>query len=322
MAKKRITIVGCGKLGTALAMGLRNVISDVEIIGHDKDQSAGKLAVQKKVIDKHQWNLPASVEGSQLIVLAIPHDGLELTFKSIATVVDRGAIITDLCANKTESLRLANILPMDVAFISSDIVLKPPVEDQPPNVKMTFRDAAWTLTPRSGTSPDAIGELAALVSALEASPIFMDAAEHDGLRFAVDPLPAVLGFALMTAVTNDAAWRERKWLAGDVFNTSTAHLERISPAELRAALMQQPAASVHWLNEIMRQLVALRDHISSNNPSDIERLLGQAQQQRMKWLNDWHTGREGGRGAVEIEKPSFMGSLIGQKLAGQLQKKK
>lgn len=322
MSKTRITIVGCGKLGTALGLALRNVVKDAEIIGHDKDNSAAKRAESLKAVDRTQWNLPASVEGAQLILLAIPQDGLEVTLKAIAKDVTAGAIITDLCPVKTNALKLAAVLPADVAYISSDVILKPTMPDAPPATAISLKGAAWTITPRSGTAPELVAQFANIVSALEAAPIFMDADEHDGLRLAVDALPAALGFAMMSVVAGDVAWRERRWLAGEAFNQATAQLDQRTPAELTAALMQQPAASAHWLNQTMRQLVALRDAIENGDAKQVTQLLSQAQNQRIDWLNDWQRGREDLPPNVEVQKPSIMGSLLGQRLADQLQRKR
>ncbi|MCW1966961.1 MAG: prephenate dehydrogenase/arogenate dehydrogenase family protein [Anaerolineae bacterium] len=322
MSKTRITIVGCGKLGTALGLALRNVVKDAEIIGHDKDNSAAKRAESLKAVDRTQWNLPASVEGAQLILLAIPQDGLEVTLKAIAKDVAAGAIITDLCPVKTNALRLAAVLPANVAYISSDVILKPTMPDAQPDTAISLKGAAWTITPRSGTAPESVAQFANIVSALEAAPIFMDADEHDGLRLAVDALPAALGFAMMSVVAGDVAWRERKWLAGEAFNQATAQLDQRTPAELAAALMQQPAASAHWLNQTMRQLVTLRDAIESGDAKQVAQLLSQAQNQRIEWLNDWQRGREDLPPNAEVQKPSLMGSLLGQRLADQLQRKR
>jgi prephenate dehydrogenase len=77
MAKTRITIVGCGFTGTAIALALRTLYKDVEIVGHDKDQSNTQRAAKLKAIDRSNWNLPAACENAQLIVLAIPFGAIE-----------------------------------------------------------------------------------------------------------------------------------------------------------------------------------------------------------------------------------------------------
>ena len=111
MSKTRITIIGCGNLGIALGLALRTVIKDAEIIGHDKDGSAAKKAEALKAVDRTQWNLPSSVEGAQLVLLAIPQDGLEATLKAITQDVAAGAIVSDLCPVKNTALKFANLLP-------------------------------------------------------------------------------------------------------------------------------------------------------------------------------------------------------------------
>src|ERR1035437_6494253 len=101
MARTKVTIVGCGFIGTAVAIALRSLYKDIEIIGHDKDQSKTQRAEKLKAIDRSNWNLPSACENAQLIVLSIPLDAIEPTLKAIAPDILPGAIITDTCPVKT-----------------------------------------------------------------------------------------------------------------------------------------------------------------------------------------------------------------------------
>lgn len=317
MAKTRITIIGCGSRGRLIATALRSVIADAEIIGHDKNQEVARLVEKEKIVDKSVWNLPASVENAQLIVIAIPQDQVEATLKAIDRDVMRDALVTDLCASKVTALKHANLLPMDVAYISSDIVIAP-AESRSKTDTAPLKGAIWTLTPRAGTSSEAIAQLTNIVTALDAQPLLMEAAEHDGLRFAVETLPSAVSFALMNAISGDAAWQERRWLAGDEFAKRTQAIDNRSPADIATNLTNQPEVSLHWLNQMLLQLMALRDAIQKNDTARIETLLKNAQTQRTTWLNDWHNGREKDAPPVKAPKMDLMGLLLGSRLAERL----
>ena len=324
MSKTRITIVGCGAIGTALGVAIRNVAKDIEIIGHDKDSSATRRAEKLKAIDRSNWNLPAACEKAQLIVLAIPQDAVEPTLKAIAPDLMDGAIVTDMSALKLPILDRAVVaVPAHAAYISSDIVFSPERSHELANLDTltpdVFKGAVWTLIPRSGTEPRDIDTLAGLAQTLGAKPIFMDATEHDGLRLSVETLPYALSSALMLAVTGDEAWRERKWMAGTAFERATSQIESMQDVELTNALLSQPESSVYWLNQFMVQIAAFRDAVRSGDPATIKALLAQAHERRLQWLTDWHRGRDDGEPRAQIEKPNLLGSLVGTKLASRLQ---
>lgn len=324
MSRTRITIVGCGALGTALGIAIRSAAKDIEIIGHDKDGAAARRAEKLKAIDRSNWNLPAACEKAQLIILAIPQDAIEPTLKAIAPDLMEGAIVTDTSALKAPIIdKATRAMPAHAAYISSDIVFAPErapalasLDTLTPDV---FKGAVWTLTPRSGTPSRDIDSMAGLAQALGATPIFMDAVEHDGLKLSVEMLPFALSSALMLTVSGDEAWRERKWMAGVAFERMTSQIESMQDAELTNALLAQPESAEYWLNQLILQMMALRDAARNGDAGAVKALLAQARERRLRWLADWHHGRDDDAPRVPIEKPSLLGSLIGTRLASRLQ---
>jgi prephenate dehydrogenase len=323
MAKPRITIVGCGFVGTALGLALRNHLKDVEIIGHDKNSANTQRAEKMKAIDRSIWNLPASVENAQVIILAVPQDAIEPTLRAISPDIIPGAIVTDTSTLKSPlGPVVEKYVPANASYISSDIVFDP--ERAPAGMdveKVTseiFKRAAWTLTPMGAASRESIDSFAGLASELGATPIFMDAVEHDGLRLAVDTIPAAVSSALLMATTGDTAWRERQWLAGSAFGAATANVSNTHPEEIAAALLSQRDATTHWLNQVMLQLMAIREAVNTGNAEQLKTLLSTAQERRDKWLNDWYRGRDEGRAQVEQKRPSLLSAFVGTKLASRL----
>jgi prephenate dehydrogenase len=323
MAKTRITIVGCGFTGTAIALALRNVYKDVEIIGHDKDTANTQRAEKMKAIDHSNWNLPAACENSQLIVLAIPANAIEPTLQAIAPDLIPGAIVTDTCSVKLPLIdAVKKHMPAHAAYISSDIVFNPARFSEAPAIEAItadiFKGAAWTLTPIVA-SPEAVDGFAGIVSTIGAMPIFMDAVEHDGLRLAVDSVPAALSSALMLAVTDDIAWRERLWLAGTTFGSATANVELTHAAEVASALVAQPEATTHWLNQIMLQLIELRDAVEQKRADKVEGLLVNARERRSNWTSEWYKGRDQGHTPADVKRPSILGMVVGERMANRLE---
>lgn len=320
MAKSRITLIGCGFTGTVLGHAIKAAMPEVEVIGHDKDQSIGKRAESAKAIDKHHWNLPAAAEKAALVILCIPSDGVETTLKTIASDLSPGAIILDLSGQALQGHELAKRhVPDDVVYASSRLVFHPdlvPVGTPVTGAKAEMlRGAMWPLAPRTGTTPDASDAIAGFVAQLGAAPLFMDPAELDGLSMSVDMLPNLLGSALMLAVSKDGAWRDRQWMAGATFGEITESVQRATA--LPKALLMQKTAAVHWLNQTMLQLMVMRDAISDDDLTTLENLLNQANEQRERWLADWRKGRDDGRGPA-YKPPSMLGSLLGQGFAQRL----
>jgi prephenate dehydrogenase len=323
MARTRVTIVGCGFTGTAVAIALRSLYKDIEIVGHDKDQSNTQRAEKMKAIDRSNWNLPAACEKAQLIVLAISVDAIEPTLRAIAPDILPGAIVTDTTTVKSPlKAFVTKYFPAHAAYISGDIVFNP--ERVPATQKIetltadVFKGAAWTLTPIAA-SPDAVDSFTGLVSATGAMPIFMDAAEHDGLRLSVDSIPAALSSVLLLAVTSDSAWRERQWMAGSAFNAATINVEATDPAEVASALVAQREAASFWLNQIMLQLMELREAVDKGRNDQVAAILSKAHELREGWTADWHRGRDQGYEKVATQRPNLLSMFVGSKIASRME---
>jgi prephenate dehydrogenase len=150
---------------------------------------------------------------------------------------------------------------------------------------------------------------------LGAKPILVAPAERDGMAIAIDVLPAMLGSAMMLAVSGDAAWRERQWMAGAAFGEAVGGAEHARA--LSSAVLAQPEAATHWLNQVMLQCMALRDAIRDQDAAAVEAFVAQANERREQWLADWRKGRELGGQPVERQNP-VMSLFVGERMAGRL----
>ncbi len=322
MSKVKITIIGLGQMGRALAAGLRTVIKEADIVGHDKDLSVSRKAEQDKLVDRGAINLFSAMDGAALVAFAVPQPELETLLALIDKDVPAQALIFDISASKLRALKAAEALPIDTPYISSSVVFDPTTRGTDAAKPRSFKNATWVITPRMSASPDSVSQFSSIVSALDARPVFMDAAEHDGLRMAVNEVPQALGAALFGALTQDSAWRERQWLAGDALHSVTDTLGSAQPAAVAALLMGQKDATRHWLNMTMLQLMALRDTVDAGDEAALTKLLSLPVDARAKWLADWSRGRDTGAQPINVPKPGLMHSLLGDKLAESLKSRR
>jgi hypothetical protein len=225
-----------------------------------------------------------------------------------------------LCPSKIAGLAAAKVVADDVTYVSGDLIMNParavPTGGRPgPDA---LKGAIFTLSPRPGSPVDGVDAFVGIVSHMEAHPLLMEPAEHDGFRLALSAIPSALGHALVAAVSTDNAWKDRQWLAGETFGQATSAVSEAASADVARALLADPVAARHWLNQIMLQLMALRDAVEAGDEAALAAKLTSAGQARENWLADWRRGRNPDRGASNVKAPSILGTFVGESLAGKL----
>ncbi len=123
----------------------------------------------------------------------------------------------------------------------------------------------------------------------------------------------------MLAVSSDAAWRERQWMAGAQFGNAVASTDEAT--KLVPALLAQPDAVMHWLNQVMLQCMALRDAVRARDEKTVQHMLDTAKETREKWLADWRRGRDDGRTPIQKQSP-VLSMFVGERMANKLGDKK
>ena len=79
MSDFTITIIGTGVIGTSIGLALKQQKDPMRVLGHDKDLTYAQAGVKMGAFDKAEWNLVNACEKADLIILAIPFNGIRST---------------------------------------------------------------------------------------------------------------------------------------------------------------------------------------------------------------------------------------------------
>jgi len=288
-------------------------------VGHDRDREAVHRAESAKAIDRSDWNLPRACEGAAAIFICVPRDELETTLRAIADDLTPNTLVAtvgipSVFAHRIAGQRLATAVP----FFSTALIYHPDrinsFETLPDGESV--RDAIWAIAPNQQASPAMVDIFFALANQLGTRPLFVDLLEQDGMALAMQVMPVVLSSLFILAVSSDAGWRERMWMAGAEFGQSVQSVQRA--VSLAPTLSDQPEMVVHWLNQIMRQCIVLRDAIEQGDNQLITTLFTQAEARRQEWLSAWRKGRTEERASIERDQGGLLKLFLGERLANQL----
>lgn len=317
MAKPRIALIGLDALGRKLGRALRRALPEVEVVGHAADQAALRAAQTEGAITRGEWNLARACEGAGVVLVAAPRDELRLALQVLHRDAHPDTLVISLGRTLGDALLMAkHMLATERGFISTHL-LPPPVQARPAEDASLDR-SIWAAAPRHGTSAEHVEQFVALAQALGARPLFVDPQEHDGMAVALEALPLAMASALMLAVSNDAAWRDRLWMTGETFAQAVQAVE--DNADALEVMLADARVTTHWLNQVMLSLMALRDAVAAGDAEAARAWLEQARAQRDHWLAEWARGRadESAPAATELPRPSLMSFLVGERLAQRL----
>lgn len=288
---QQVGIIGLGLIGSSIGMGLRKWASadgkaKLEVVGFDLDVANERYAKNKlAAVDHTVSSLPAIAEACDLLIIATPVRAIRDVFEIIAPHVREGATITDTGSTKTDVMAWAQeFLPPTVSFVGGH-----PMAGNTRGIEGAsgelFNGATWCVIPTVQAGDAAVQNVVGLVSALGATPRFLDASEHDAYVAGISHLPMVLAASLVHTVSADSSWRDMKTLTAGSFRDTT-RVAGQDPTMARDILLTNRVSIARWLDREIDELEKVRALLTeSGEESDkaIEEWFTQARDTRAEW---------------------------------------
>lgn len=310
MTKPRITIVGLGLIGNSIGLALSQGQRNFEIVGHDKENKATSLAKKLKAVDKTEWNLISACDGASLVILALPAIAIRETLEAIAGELAAGCVVMDTASVKAPVQRWADqfLSPQNPFIGTNPIVVADRAGGDAARADL-FQKATWALCPSPNTAETAVKTAADLAERLGATPLFLEAVEHDSMLAAVEHLPALASMAVFSNAVGAPSWQEARRLAGGQFEAST-QLLAADPRVFSDTLVENQPQVLRWIDTYMENLAAWRDLVAQGDSRAIDEAFSTAMILRAQWLRARAAGRwEEGEEAPT--KPNMLMTMMG-----------
>ncbi|MBN2386595.1 MAG: prephenate dehydrogenase/arogenate dehydrogenase family protein [Anaerolineales bacterium] len=267
----RLTIIGLGKIGASVGLALAAHKEKLTRTGHDRSLEVARKAKDMDAIERVEYNLPASVEGADIILLALPADQIHDTLKFIAQDVREDAVILDTSPIKTAAATwVQELLPLRRHYVGLAPALGPDHLDQQSNGLANaradlFQHGVMAIAAPPGTPAEALQLAADLVTMLGAAPLFADLAELDGVMAAAHLLPQLTAAALVEATTSQPGWSDIRKLAGPPYARTTSALGADGTAALVQAVGHNRENVIRTLDNLIAALQTLRTEVAEES---------------------------------------------------------
>ena len=276
----RLTIVGLGLMGGSLAGALKAHQACREVRGVARRPATIAEALARGFIDAGTVDLPAGVQGADVVVLATPVRAIMELVSRVGPLLAPGCLLMDLGSTKAAIVEALEGLPEGVQPLGGHPVCGKEVsgiEGADPNL---YREAAFVLTPLLRTSPEALALAWELVEAVGSRPLVMDAQRHDRLLATVSHLPYLLALGLVTTAGELAHADGMVWdLAASGFRDTS----RLAASDVRMMLdilltnREEVVEMCGRLREILDELARL---LESEDEQALQRMMEAARRRR------------------------------------------
>ena len=205
LANARVGIVGLGLMGGSLALALRGRVA--HLLGVERQVVTRQLALREGIVDEALEELTAGAPTLDLLVLATPLRVILDTLGRLPALRPGGCAVLDLGSTKRAVVAAMSALPERFAVVGGHPMCGKETAGLAAADGELFRGQTFVLCRVPRPAPPAAESLAlALVDAIGARPLWLDAADHDRLVAAVSHLPAVVAAALMRGATDERQW--------------------------------------------------------------------------------------------------------------------
>ena len=284
----KIAIVGTGLIGTSLALALRNSsLLDLQLVGTDSSGGARSGAQKSGAFDRMENRLLNAVEGADIVVLATPIIAMKELLEVLASNLPEGCVVTDVGSSKQTVLEWADqYLPENVHFVGGHPMAGRETagpENADPNL---FRGSTYCVIPSAKASERAAAEITTMVEAIEATPYYISAGEHDSFVAAVSHLPFLLSVALVGCTSESPNWDDIARVASSGYHDLT-RLASGDTVMHRDICVTNPEPIVAWIDSFIRELYKVRQLLSDSENLDQSAILDlfvKARDERNRWL--------------------------------------
>jgi len=292
----QITIVGTGQIGASIGLALGEHKDIFIRVGHDKDIQVANQAKDMGAVDRVDLNLPNSVAGAQIVILALPLDQIRDTLKLIAPDLQEEAVVMDTAPVKSAVLQWAKeLLPPNRYYIGLTPVINPAYLDTPGSgVEAAhadlFKNGMMAILSPQGVPSEAIKLATDFSHLLGAEHLFMDSVELDSMMAATHILPQLIASALLNTTVDQPGWYEARKLAGRPYAAATSAATQFGEANsLSSQAISTHEHLVRWIDALMDNLYVLRQLLASKDAEKLLTELGRARIGREKWLDERKT---------------------------------
>ncbi len=215
---EKISIIGCGLIGSSILRNINNNEISKSITVFDKSKNVNETIKKENLCSNISKDIQSAVKNSDLIILAIPLSSYKEVLLSVKDTFKKDAIITDTGSVKKEVSKIfENLNLTNISWIASHPIAGTEESGPSAGFKDLFKNRWTIICDSKNSNKDKIEKLKKFWEFLGSKVKLMSIEEHDHILALTSHLPHAVAYNIVkTAINTDEKFRDEiiKYSAG------------------------------------------------------------------------------------------------------------
>lgn len=284
MSFQRLALIGCGLMGGSFALALREAGMVQSIVGYSASDKTRQRAVELGVIDQACRSVAETVQGADLVLLAVPVGAMHESFAAMREALAPSTLLMDVGSTKCDVIAAAQATLGErlSCFVPAHPIAGKEVAGIEHADAQLYQDRRTILTPLPKTGIHRLQAAHQVWTAVGSHVSTLTPEAHDATFAAVSHLPHLLAFAAVNAIAAQPQGSAFLDMAGPGFR-DFSRIAASDPAVWRDILSANQAEVLSQVAHFRAALEQFEQALLQDNTAALQALIQQASTTRAGW---------------------------------------
>jgi prephenate dehydrogenase len=272
MVLKSVGIVGLGLMGGSLGLSLKQFLPNTKLIGFDHNAAHTKDAIDLKLVDGITTNLD-DIFGCELVILAIPVDGIIDILQNIKSLPEKTTII-DLGSTKKQ---ICESIPGNIRknFVATHPMTGTEKHGPTAAFNGLYQNKTVVICDVEKSGKYQLELVENIYRNLKMNIIYMDSDSHDKHAAFISHMPHAISFALANSVMKQEDPKSIIALAGGGFR-DMSRIAKSSPDMWESIFKQNKSNVLNSIKYFNRELEMFENLLKNDDFDGLKKWMSEA----------------------------------------------
>jgi prephenate dehydrogenase len=281
---KQLGLIGCGLMGASFALALQKHGLVDKVVGFSPSQRTRERAVQLGVVQQAAGSAAEAVQGSDIVLLAVPVSRTAECLQAIASALSPDCLLMDVGSTKTDVVQaaIAHLGERLKCFVPAHPIAGKAQAGVDHAEASLYEDRRAILTPMAQTGARQLEQAQQVWKAIGSQVSLMNPKDHDATFAAVSHVPHLLAFAAVNALSAQDQGAAFLKMAGPGFR-DFSRIAASDPDVWRDILSANQAEVLKQTSLFRAALEQFENAIQNNDLNHLQKLIEEASRVRSSW---------------------------------------